>query len=80
MFVPENCPHAFGNSTARPARFFFQSSVPGGHEHYFEELAVLLNESAGRPDPDASAELRERWHITQLTPLGRRDAVEAGAR
>lgn len=29
MFVPENCPHAFGNPTDQPARVFFQSSVPG---------------------------------------------------
>jgi mannose-6-phosphate isomerase-like protein (cupin superfamily) len=71
MFVPENCPHAFGNPTDRPTRFFFQSSVPGGHENYFEELAVLLDESDGRPAPEASAELRRRWHINQLTPLGR---------
>lgn len=69
MFVPEGCPHAFGNPTDKPARFFFQSSVPGGHENYFEELAVLLRESGGRPDFTASEELRRRWHIQQLTSI-----------
>ncbi len=69
MFVPENCPHAFGNSTDAPARFFFQSSVPGGHENYFEELAVLLRESGGKPDPSAAEDLRHRWHINQLTNI-----------
>jgi mannose-6-phosphate isomerase-like protein (cupin superfamily) len=80
MFVPENCPHAFGNPTDQPARMFFQSSVPGGHENYFEELANLLRESDGRPDPEASAGLRRRWHIEQLTPIGhRRGPVHVGA-
>jgi oxalate decarboxylase/phosphoglucose isomerase-like protein (cupin superfamily) len=70
MFVPVNCPHAFGNPTDRPTKLFFQSSVPGGHENYFEELVALLRESDGRPDPEASAALRRHWHIEQLTPLG----------
>ncbi len=77
MFVPENCPHAFGNPTDEPAKLFFQSSVPGGHEHYFEELAELLRASDGKPDREASAELRRRWHINQLTAL---DGGRSGAR
>ena len=80
MFVPENCPHAFGNPTDEPARMFFQSSVSGGHEHYFEELAALLREHGGKP-PAAEAEaLRMRWHIRQLTNISAgRIPVEAGA-
>jgi oxalate decarboxylase/phosphoglucose isomerase-like protein (cupin superfamily) len=70
MFVPEGCPHAFGNPTDSTARMFFQSSVPGGHENYFYELADLLNASDGRPDPADSEALRRRWHIEQLTPIG----------
>lgn len=70
MFVPEGCPHAFGNPTGSPTRMLFQSSVPGGHENYFIELAELLDASGGRPDPEASEELRRRWHIEQLTPIG----------
>ncbi len=71
MFVPENVPHAFANRTKRPTKIFFQSSVPGGHENYFEELAALLRKSDGKPDPKDVAELRLRYDIEQLTPMGR---------
>jgi quercetin dioxygenase-like cupin family protein len=67
LWVPEGVPHAFGNPTDRPARMFFQSSVPGGHEHYFDELAALL--AAGAPDPAAVAALRDRYDIDQITAL-----------
>jgi quercetin dioxygenase-like cupin family protein len=69
MFVPENTPHAFANTTDRPARMFFQSSVPGGHENYFRELAELLRHSSGRPDAKEVASLRRRYDIEQLTAL-----------
>ena len=69
MFVPEGCPHAFANPGDVPARFFFQSSVPGGHEHYFDELAELLRASDGHPPAEAAGELRARWHIRQLTNI-----------
>ena len=68
MWVPEGVPHAFANRTDRPARMFFQSSVPGGHENYFEELAQLLR-AGGPPDPAAVADLRLRYGIEQLTRL-----------
>ena len=48
---------------------FFQSSVPGGHEHYFEELAAILDRSGGRPDQAEIEDLRRRYDIEQLTPL-----------
>jgi|SRR5581483_204598 len=69
MFVPENVPHAFANRTKAPAKIFFQSSVPGGHENYFDELAALLRKADGRPDPNDVAELRRRYDIEQLTPM-----------
>jgi quercetin dioxygenase-like cupin family protein len=69
MFIPEGVPHAFGNPTDQPARVFFQSSVPGGHEHYFEELAEILARSAGGVDQDEIEDLRRRYDIEQLTPL-----------
>ena len=72
MFVPENTPHAFGNQTDRPVKMFFQSSVPGGHERYFDELAQLLERTGGRPDPGEASELRARWDIEQLTPIAGR--------
>jgi oxalate decarboxylase/phosphoglucose isomerase-like protein (cupin superfamily) len=69
MFVPENTPHAFANPTSGPVRMFFQSSVPGGHENYFDELMHLLRRSDGKPDPKDVAALRRRYDIEQLTPL-----------
>jgi uncharacterized RmlC-like cupin family protein len=69
MFVPESVPHAFSNRTKKPTRIFFQSSVPGGHENYFEELAALLRRSDGRPDPKEVDALRRRYDIEQLTPM-----------
>jgi quercetin dioxygenase-like cupin family protein len=69
MFVPENTPHAFANTTGRPVKMFFQSSVPGGHENYFDELMAVLRRSDGRPDPGDIEQLRRRYGIEQLTPL-----------
>lgn len=69
MFVPPGVPHAFANTSKKPCRMFFQSSVPGGHENYFKELAAILRRSDGAPDPKDIAELRRRYDIEQLTPL-----------
>lgn len=74
MFVPEGVPHAFANSTKKPAKIFFQSSVPGGHENYFKELAEILRRSDGKPDRRDVAELRRRYDIEQLTPLAGGDS------
>jgi hypothetical protein len=69
MFVPEHTPHAFANTTRQPAKLFFQSSIPGGHENYFEELAALLRRSHGKPEPRDVQALRLRYDIEQLTTL-----------
>lgn len=69
MFVPESTPHAFANRTGKPVKMFFQSSVPGGHENYFDELMLLLHRSDGRPDAKDVVALRKRYDIEQLTPL-----------
>jgi mannose-6-phosphate isomerase-like protein (cupin superfamily) len=69
MFVPEGVPHAFSNPTKKAAKIFFQSSVRGGHENYFDELAALLRRSDGKPDPKETADLRRRYDIEQLTPM-----------
>ena len=68
LFIPPGCPHAFANPTMRPARVLFQAA-PSGHEDYLDELAALLRETRGRPDPGAVAALRRRYDIEQLTPL-----------
>lgn len=69
LFVPENTPHAFGNTTNKPAKMFFQSSVPGGHENYFDELAALLRRSEGKPVDKDIQDLRRRYDIEQLTAM-----------
>ncbi len=69
MFVPPRVPHAFANLTDTTVKMFFQSSVPGGHENYFDDLVQLLQRTGGRPDPAEAAELRSRYGIEQITPI-----------
>jgi quercetin dioxygenase-like cupin family protein len=68
LFIPAGCPHAFANPTSRPTRVLFQAA-PSGHEDYLAELAGMLGEAKGKPDPAAVAELRRRYDIEQLTAL-----------
>ena len=79
LFIPPGCPHAFSNPTDRPARVLFQAA-PSGHEDYLDELATLLREAKGRPDPQAVAELRRRYDIEQLTALRGQAAAQAPGR
>jgi mannose-6-phosphate isomerase-like protein (cupin superfamily) len=68
MFVPAGCPHAFTNPTDEPARMLFQSAPAPDHERYFEELCEIF--AAGGPvDSHAVQRLRDRYGLTQLTPL-----------
>jgi mannose-6-phosphate isomerase-like protein (cupin superfamily) len=68
MFVPDGCPHAFRNPTGKPTRMLFQSSPPPDHERYFEEICDIF--SSGRTvDSDAVQKLRDRYDISQITPL-----------
>ena len=50
-------------------KVFFQSSVPGGHENYFDELMAIMEASKGQPDADTVADLRARYDIEQITAL-----------
>ncbi len=52
-----------------PVKVFFQSSVPGGHENYFDELMTIMEATKGRPDADVVADLRARYDIEQITGL-----------
>jgi oxalate decarboxylase/phosphoglucose isomerase-like protein (cupin superfamily) len=69
LFVPENTPHAFANTTDENAVVFFQSSIAEGHEKYFEELAALLQQSGNRPSEAAMADLRRRYDTEQITAI-----------
>lgn len=65
-YVPAGCPHAFSNPGPAPARMLFQAAPPG-HEHYLEDLARILGETP--VDDKKIIDLRDRYGITQLTPL-----------
>lgn len=79
MFIPAGVPHAFGNLSTEWAVMLFQSA-PSGHEDYFDELAALLREGNGRPDPEKIVALRRRYDIEQLTGLRDGGAEGASAR
>jgi quercetin dioxygenase-like cupin family protein len=66
LFIPPGIPHNITNVSDKPARVLMTVSPPG-HEHYFEELAVLT--SAEIPDPKAIGELRARFDTEQLSAL-----------
>jgi quercetin dioxygenase-like cupin family protein len=67
LFLPPGVPHDIRNASDRPARMLMTVSPPG-HEHYFEELAMLAARG-GAPDVEAIAELRNRYDTTQLSAL-----------
>ena len=68
MFVPAGCPHAFRNSTDKPVRMLFQSYPSPDHERYFEEIAEIWA-SGQSVDPEAVQKLRDRYDVSQITPL-----------
>ena len=70
MYVPSGCPHAFRNPGPGPMRMLFIAS-PAGHEHYQQDIADLL---AAPPSDEemlrqAVAEIRQKHHTEQLTPV-----------
>jgi mannose-6-phosphate isomerase-like protein (cupin superfamily) len=68
MFVPPGTPHAFTNPTDKPARMLFQSYPAPDHERYFEEICEIFAD--GRAvDSEAVQQLRDRYDVTQITPL-----------
>lgn len=68
MFVPGGCPHAFKNPTSKPARMLFLSYPAPDHERYFDELCEIFSNG---PEVDSRAvqELRDRYGLSQITPL-----------
>ncbi|MFF2188834.1 cupin domain-containing protein [Streptomyces sp. NPDC058155] len=68
MFVPPSTPHAFRNVSDKPARMLFQCYPSPYHEFYFEEIAEIW--AAGGPvDPEAVERMRQRYDVSQITPL-----------
>jgi mannose-6-phosphate isomerase-like protein (cupin superfamily) len=70
VFVPPHVPHAFANRGVADATFLLTLSPPG-HDRYFDELAEVLAVD-GPPDPDAIANLRERYDTRQIETLSTR--------
>lgn len=68
MFVPNGCPHAFMNPTGKPARMLFQSYPAPDHERYFEELCEIFSRGPS-VDSHAVQQLRDRYGLSQITPL-----------
>lgn len=66
LFIPPGVPHNITNVSEKPARVLMTVSPPG-HEHYFEQLANLA--AQGSPDPQALADLRDRFDTDQLSAL-----------
>ncbi|WP_404925935.1 cupin domain-containing protein [Mesorhizobium sp. ORM16] len=66
LFIPPGVRHNITNVGEKPARVLMTVSPPG-HEHYFEDLARLA--AKGSPDPNALAELRNRYDTDQISTL-----------
>ena len=67
VFIPPGVPHNIANVTDKPARVLMTVSPPG-HEHYFEELAKVV-EHGSPPDAKVIGELRSRYDTDQLSAL-----------
>ncbi|MFG2359088.1 cupin domain-containing protein [Streptomyces sp. NPDC048521] len=68
MFVPPGTPHAFRNATDKPVKMLFQSYPSPEHEAYFEEIAEIWSRGTA-VDPDAVEAMRQRYDVSQITPL-----------
>ena len=62
VFKPRGIPHAFWNPGDEEARLLELVS-PAGFEHYFEQLAPLLNVE-GEPDPEKVGAVWARYELT----------------
>ncbi len=60
VFKPRDQWHTFWNAGDTPCRIL-EIIVPGGFEHFFDELGALV--AAGGPEPEQFGELGERYAI-----------------
>ena len=70
---PRGIPHAFWNAGDGPARLLELIS-PAGFEHYFEELAPVL-QAPGPPDLERLAVIRDKYALSM--DMGSREALIA---
>jgi quercetin dioxygenase-like cupin family protein len=59
---PRGIPHAFWNPGPEPARLL-EIIAPAGFEHYFMQLATLVNKN-GPPDEEAIGKLASEYGLT----------------
>jgi hypothetical protein len=60
--IPRNMPHAFRNSSDRPARMLIQC-VPAGFERFMAEFATELPSAEALPSPPTPAEIEKLLRI-----------------
>lgn len=61
VLIPRGVLHTFANPLPTPSKFLLIAS-PAGFEHYFEELAPLIEEH-GYPQPEAMQGLAEKYNF-----------------
>ncbi len=66
VLIPRGTVHTFTNPLPTPSKFLLIAS-PAGFEHYFEELAPLVEEH-GYPPPEAMQELAEKYRFRVVLP------------
>lgn len=66
VLIPRGTVHTFANPLPTPSKFLIIVS-PAGFEHYFEELAPLVEEH-GYPPPEAMQSLAEKYKFQVVPP------------
>ena len=66
VLIPRGTVHTFANLLPTPSKFLLIAS-PAGFEHYFEELAPLVEEH-GYPPPEVMNGLAEKYNFRVVLP------------
>ncbi|PKB71721.1 MAG: hypothetical protein BZY87_04045 [SAR202 cluster bacterium Io17-Chloro-G6] len=66
ILIPRGTVHTFANPLPTPSKFLLITS-PAGFEHYFEDLATLVEEH-GYPPADDMQGLAEKYNFTIVPP------------
>ena len=66
ILIPRGTVHTFANPLPTPSKFLLIAS-PAGFEHYFEDLAPLVEEH-GYPSPEAMQGLAEKYNFRIVPP------------
>ena len=66
LLIPRGTVHTFANPLPTPSKFLLIAS-PAGFEHYFEELAPMVEEH-GYPTAEAMQGLAEKYNFRIVPP------------